>query len=95
MIEIRPHCLYSREDLIEILRPLKIDADGFIARLKPVKRFRLAWFGEDLLQAIRDAPELGEVDEKISKARMVRRARGKTGARVEGMEELKRIQRGE
>ena len=26
MIEIRPHCLYSRDDLIEMLKPLGIDA---------------------------------------------------------------------
>ena len=95
MIEIRPHCLYSRADLVAMLRPLGIDADGFIARLKPVKRFRLAWWGEDLLEAIRNAPALGEVDEKISDARKVRRKREKPGARLKGIDELKRIQRGE
>lgn len=56
MIEIQPNCLYSRDDLIDMVKPLGIDADGFIARLKPVKRFRLAWWGEDLLEAIRNAP---------------------------------------
>ena len=58
MIEIRPHGLYSRSDLDKMLRPLGIDADGWIARLRPVKRFRRAWFGEDLLAAIRKAPAL-------------------------------------
>lgn len=60
MIRIDPHSLYSRSDLEEMLRPLGIDPDGFIGRLKPRKRFRLAWWGEDLIEAIRRAPELSE-----------------------------------
>ena len=66
MIRIDPHGLYSRSDLDKMLRPIGIDADGWIARLKPVKRFRRAWFGEDLLDAIRNAPALGEADKKNS-----------------------------
>ena len=60
MIRIDPNTLYSRSDLIEMLKPLGIEADGFIARLRPAKRFRLAWWGEDLIEAIQNAPALGE-----------------------------------
>lgn len=58
MIEIRPHALYSRSDLIELLKPLGIDADSFIARIRPKKVFRNAWFGRDILSGLADAPAL-------------------------------------
>lgn len=60
MTRIDPCALYSRADLEAMLKPLGIDPDGFVSRLKPRKRFRLVWFGEDLLEAIRRAPELSE-----------------------------------
>ena len=55
MIEIRPHGLYTRSDLDKIFCSVVFLAYGWVARLKPVKRFRLAWWGEDLLAAIRKA----------------------------------------
>lgn len=60
MTRIDPHTLYGRCDLEEMLRPLGIDPDGFIGRIKPRKRFRLAWWGEDLIEAIRNSRELSE-----------------------------------
>jgi len=60
MIRFDPHSLYSRADLIEMLSPLGIDADAFIARIKPVKRFRPVWWGQDVINAIENAPLLGE-----------------------------------
>ena len=48
MIRLQPHALYSREDLIRMLKPLGIDANGWIARIRPRKRFRAAWWCEDL-----------------------------------------------
>ena len=92
MIRIDPHSLYSRSDLIEMLEPIGIDADGWVARLKPVKRFRFAWWGEDIIEAIQSAPALGEVEEKTAQST---RARRRKGAQIEDIEELKRIQRGE
>jgi hypothetical protein len=55
---IDPFTLYSRAALIEMLEPLGIDPDAFVARIKPIKRFRMVWYGADLLNAIRIAPEL-------------------------------------
>ncbi len=77
MIEIRPHALYSRKDLIELLRPLGINADSFIARIRPRKVFRSAWFGRDLLDALADAPALGgSARESNSRSRKRRAAPG-------------------
>ena len=92
MIRIDPNALYSRADLIEMLKVLGIDADGFISRVKPKKRFRLAWFGRDILDAIYDAPVLGEVEKMTPQAS---RARRRKGSRSADIEEFKRIQRGE
>ena len=60
MIRIERDALYSRADLVELLKPLGIDADGFVSRVKPIKRLRQAWLGMDLLDAIRQAPALKE-----------------------------------
>ncbi len=59
MTKIDPHTFYTREELIEMLKPLGINADGFISRIKPAKRFRCAWWGQDLIDAIEEAPRLG------------------------------------
>ena len=48
MMRIEPHALYSRDDLLVLLKPLGIDADGWIARIRPRKRFRAAWWRSDL-----------------------------------------------
>ena len=58
MVELRPNAFYSRQDLLDMLGPLGVDADGLIARLKPAKRFRLVWWGNDLIKAIEAAPLL-------------------------------------
>ena len=60
MIEIKPSALYTRADLAEMLAPVGIDADGWIRLIRPVKRFRGVWFGEDLIEAIRLAPPMNE-----------------------------------
>ena len=52
MIEFNPHCLYSREDLREMLDPLGINVNSFIAKIKPIRRFRLAYWGQDLINAV-------------------------------------------
>jgi hypothetical protein len=60
MIEIRHNALYTRADLVGMLGPLGIDPDAWIGRIRPVKRFRQAWWGADLIKAIEAAPALGE-----------------------------------
>lgn len=59
MVRIDPDTLYSRGDLAEVLAPLGIDPDFFVARIKPRKVFRSAFLGSDLLEAIRRADPLG------------------------------------
>lgn len=58
MIEIKPNALYTRDDIIKMLAGFRINPDAFIARIKPVKRFRHAWWGQDLIDAIARAPRL-------------------------------------
>ena len=60
MIEIKPNVLYSRADLAAMLEPMGIDVDHFVARLKIRKVFKMAWFGEDILAALRTAPALAD-----------------------------------
>ena len=60
LFKIEPSALYSRKDLIENLKPLDIDADAWLGRVKPLKRFRMAWLGEDLMDAIHKAPALAD-----------------------------------
>ena len=43
-----------------MLGPAGIDVDTFIGRLRPRKVFRMAWFGEDLLAALRAASPLSD-----------------------------------
>jgi hypothetical protein len=56
---IDPTSFYSRDDLAGMLKPLGIDPDSFISKVKPVKRFRLAWWGADLIEAIEKTPSIG------------------------------------
>lgn len=77
MIEIRAHALYSRAALAELLRPIGIDVDFFISRLRPKKIFRAAWFGKDLLDALAEASALGgSGPESNPRSRKRRGARG-------------------
>lgn len=93
MVELNPHALYTREDLIDLLSPLGVDADGFVARIKPVKRFRLAWYGEDLLAAIRKAPPLdgGQGQPAAIEAEGVGSARQRRGSERAMSEPLQRL----
>ena len=61
---IQPAALYSKQDLVEMLKPLEINVDHFLTRVQCVKRFRSAWLGEDLLQAIRNTSPLAAKDGK-------------------------------
>ncbi len=58
MIEIKPNCLYSRNDLGQMLARSGVDVDFFIARLKPRKIFRMLWLGTDILDALASAAPL-------------------------------------
>ena len=58
MIELKPDCLYTRDDLKAMLEPAGVDPDAFVARIKPRKVFRQVWLGSDLLTALRKAPTL-------------------------------------
>lgn len=60
MLKIDPQALYTRSDLGEMLTGTGLDPDTFIARLRPRKKFKAVWFGEDLLEALRKAPTLSE-----------------------------------
>ena len=64
MVEIVSNAFYSRADLLALFGPLGIDADAWVARLRPVKRFRKAWWGADLIEAINRAPALIEQEER-------------------------------
>ena len=37
-----------------------MDVETFLSRTQPKKRFKSAWWGEDLIQAVNSAPALGE-----------------------------------
>jgi len=60
MIRIDKDTLYSRADLISLLDGSGVDPDFFIGRLKPKKRFRMLFWGQDLLDALAATPILGE-----------------------------------
>ncbi len=62
--EIKPSALYSKKELETMLQPFDIHVDHFLARVQCVKRFRSAWLGEDLLQAIRNTTPLAGKDGK-------------------------------
>jgi hypothetical protein len=96
MIRIEPNALYSRSDLIEMLEPVGIDPDTFIARLRPRKVFRAVWYGRDLLAALDQAPALGDQEPATMPAAKNRgggqkgRGSGRPGAEIEAyMKELK------
>ena len=62
MIELKPHALYSRQELIELLRPIGIDADGWLGKVRPARRFRKAYWGGDLIRAIETTTTLGQAE---------------------------------
>ena len=60
MIEFWPNALYSREDLRTILAAEKMNADSFIAKIRPKKIFRALWLGKHLNDAMAAGPALSE-----------------------------------
>ena len=60
MFEIHKDAFYSRSDLQELLKPMGVDADLFIGRLRAKKVFRAVWKGSDLLTAWETAPALAD-----------------------------------
>lgn len=102
MIEINPNALYTRSDLINLLEPVGIKADSFVARIRPRKVFRPVWLGKDLLDAIASAPPLADRPEmhQAKPARFEAPAKGgakasPTGKRSEARSLLERMARGE
>ena len=59
MIEIKEHVLYTRRALADLLGDA-LDVDLFLGRIKARKVFKGLWLGEDLLNALRAAPALGD-----------------------------------
>ena len=70
MLEIKPNALYTRSDLAALLEPAGVNVDHFIGRLKPRKVFKMIWFGEDILAALRNAQALPERDENHTVAEL-------------------------
>ena len=60
MFEIHKDAFYSRSDLQELLKPMGLDVDLFIGRLKARKVFRAVWKGSDILTAWEQAPALAD-----------------------------------
>jgi hypothetical protein len=86
----------TRADLIETLKPLGIDADGLIARVRPKKVMAQAWLGRHLLEALDVAPALLE----RKQSNVLPAAQNKGGRRSkrpadDPLEPLQRILRGE
>ena len=51
MFRIDPNALYSSEDLDRELEGL-MDAKTFLLRINPRKRYKSAWWGQDLIDAL-------------------------------------------
>ena len=60
MIEIKPNALYTRSDLAAMLEDTGVNVDTFIGRISPRKVFKMLYFGQDLLDALSEAPGLAE-----------------------------------
>ena len=58
MIRIDPDTFYSRADLAELLKPFGLDADTFVARIRPRRVFKAFLVGQDILVALATAPAL-------------------------------------
>ncbi len=82
---IVPTALYSKPDLAEMLQPFGIDVDHFLARIQCVKRFRSAWLGEDLLEAIRKTTPLAGQGEKDLPEVTVRKRRNPKSSLIGGV----------
>jgi hypothetical protein len=59
VFRIDPNGLYSVEALAAELDGL-MTLETFLTRTRPKKRFKSAWFGQDLLDAVNATPFIGE-----------------------------------
>ena len=59
MLRIDPTILYSKYDLKELLDG-RVTVDTFLVRLRPVRRFKNLYWGQDLLDALSFCPPLDE-----------------------------------
>jgi hypothetical protein len=59
VVRIDPTALYSKADLEELLGG-RLSVDAFLDRLRPVRRFKNLYWGQDLFDALAECPRLGE-----------------------------------
>jgi len=89
MFEIHKDAFYSRSDLQELLKPMGVDVDLFIGRLKARKVFRQLWRGADILDAYAAAPALADRSSADGPDMPAARNRGnrrrRPGARVDNV----------
>ena len=59
VLRIDPTALYSKEDLRDLLGD-RVGVETFLVRLRPVRRFKNLYWGQDLLDALSCCPPLDE-----------------------------------
>ncbi|GMV67506.1 MAG: hypothetical protein KJ050_16095 [Candidatus Omnitrophica bacterium] len=82
--EIKPTALYSKTELEAMLQPFEIDVDHFLGRIQCPKKFRSAWLGEDLIEAIKNTPPLADRKNKDLPEVIVNSRKGKKKAELIG-----------
>jgi hypothetical protein len=90
MFRIDPGTLYTKADLEAALSEFGGNVDVWLARVRPAKRFARAWFGEDLLEAIRRTPPLSERKTRGDLPAPSNRG-GRRRADPDGLEPLRRL----
>lgn len=94
MFKIERDALYTRQDLAAMLEPAGVDVDHFIGRLRPVKRFKMLYFGFDLLAALETCQPLAEREDAPALPapanRGNRKRRGAAGGPLDGLRRLMR-----
>lgn len=90
MVKIEPNAFYSRQDLIDLLDSVGIDADLFIARVRPRKLFRMAWWGEHLIDALRNTEALTTEEKPVPRSGITKRAKPKSQGKMGKSEERSR-----
>lgn len=92
MVKIEPNAFYSRQDLVDLLDSVGIDADTFIARIRPRKIFRMAWWGEHLIDALRHTEPLTVEEKPIPKSGITKRSQPRChGKKTKSFEESRRL----
>lgn len=92
MVKIEPNAFYSRQDLIDLLDSVGIDADTFIARVRPRKLFRMAWWGEHLIEALRNTEPLTGEEKPIPRSGITKRLKPRgQGKKTQSIEESRRL----